>query len=54
MHAYYGIKKSKIDENLFILRHKRLGYISIERIKRIANDKVLNALDFTNFCTYVD
>jgi len=54
MHAYYGIKKSKIDENLFILRHKRLGYISIERIKRIANDKVLNALDFTNFYTYVD
>jgi hypothetical protein len=35
MHVYYGIKKSKIDENLFILRQKRLGCISIERIKRI-------------------
>ena len=37
-----------------MLWHKRLGHISIERIKRLINDGVLETLDFTNFGTCVD
>jgi len=32
-----------------MLWHQRLGHISIERIKRLVKDKVLNTLDFGNF-----
>ena len=31
-----------------------LGHISIDRIKRLVNDKVLNTLDFTDFNTCID
>ena len=37
-----------------MLWHRRLGHISIQRIKRLANDGVLSTLDFTDFHTYVD
>ena len=37
-----------------ILWHRRLGHISIDRIKRLVNDGVLSTLDFTDFDTCVD
>ena len=36
------------------LWHQRLGHISIKRIKGLVNERVLSALDFTNFETCVD
>jgi HD superfamily phosphohydrolase YqeK len=50
----YGIKMSKIDENSSKLWHRRLGRISIKRVKRLMNDKVLSNLDFTHFSICVD
>lgn len=50
----YGIKMSKIDENSSKLWHRRLGHISIKRVKRLMNDKVLSNLDFTHFNICVD
>ncbi|KAL4383566.1 hypothetical protein GQ457_15G010160 [Hibiscus cannabinus] len=43
-----------INEDSSTLWHRRLGHISIERIKRLVNDGVLNTLDFTDFDTCVD
>ena len=54
MHGNIGIKHAVINEKSSILWHKRLGHISIERIKRLVNDGVLEALDFTNFDICVD
>lgn len=51
LHGNVGIKWSIVDENCSMLWHKRFGYISIERIKRLINDEVLKTLDFINFCT---
>ena len=50
----YGIKMSKIDENSSKLWHRRLGHISIKRVKRLMNDKVLSNLNFTHFSISVD
>ena len=49
-----GSKRNIIDESSSMLWHRRLGHISVERIKRLINDGVLNALDFSDFGTYVD
>lgn len=49
-----GINYCIINENAFKLWHIRLGYISIERIKRLVNDGVSQTLDFTDFNTYID
>ena len=54
MHVDVGIKRSLINENSSMLWHRRLGHISIERIKRLVNDGVLKTLDFTDFGTCVD
>ena len=54
MHANVGIKRSLINENSSMLWHRRLGHISIERIKRLVKDGVLKTLDFTDFGTCVD
>ena len=43
-----------MNENSSMLWHRRLGHISIERIKRLVNDEVLSTLDFTNFNTCLD
>ena len=51
MHVHDGIKWCVINEKSSILWHRRLGHISIERIKRLINDGVLNTLDFTDFDT---
>ena len=54
MHVNVGIKRSLINENFSMLWHRRLGHISIERIKRLVKDGVLKTLDFTDFGTCVD
>ena len=37
-----------------MLWDRRLGHISIERMKKLVNDGVLNTLDFADFETYVN
>ena len=37
-----------------MLWHRRLGHISIERMKKLDNDGVLSTLDFTDFETCVN
>ncbi|KAL0453457.1 UNVERIFIED_CONTAM: hypothetical protein Slati_1323800 [Sesamum latifolium] len=49
-----GIKRCVMNEDSSVLWHRRLGHISIERIKKLVNDGVLNTLDFTDFNTCVD
>jgi len=54
MHVRTGIKKCNINENSFMLWHRRLRHISIERIKMLVKDRVFNTLDFVDFKTYVN
>ena len=54
LHVQTGIKRCAINEDSSTLWHRRLGHISIDRIKRLANDGILSTLDFTDFETYVD
>ncbi|RVX15691.1 Retrovirus-related Pol polyprotein from transposon TNT 1-94 [Vitis vinifera] len=54
LHVQTGIKRCVVKEDSFTLWHRRLGHISIDRIKRLVNDGVLSTLDFTDFETYVD
>lgn len=37
-----------------MLWHRRLGHISIERIKKLVNDGVLSTLDYLDFETCID
>ena len=54
MHVHTGTKRCNINEDSSMLWHRRLGHISIDRIKRLVNDRVLNTLDYTDFETCVD
>ena len=54
MHVHTGTKRSVINDNSSMLWHRRLGHISIQRIKRLVNEGVLSTLDFTDFETCVD
>ena len=54
LHTDVGIKRSLMDQSSALLWHRRLGHISIERIKRLVNDGVLKTLDFTNLDTCVE
>ena len=54
LHVQTGTKRCIMHEDSSILWHRRLGHISIDRIKRLINDKVLSTLDFTDFYTCVD
>jgi len=54
VHDNAGIKRCVVNENSSMLWHRRLGHISIDRIKRLVNDGVLNTLDFTDYDTCVD
>ncbi|KAA8531817.1 hypothetical protein F0562_006466 [Nyssa sinensis] len=54
MHVHTGIKRCVVNEDSSTLWHRRLGHISIERIKRLVNDGVLSTHDFTDFETCVD
>jgi len=51
MHVHAGTKRCVINEESSILWHRRLGHISIQRIKRLVNDGVLGTLDITDFET---
>ncbi|KAL6324389.1 hypothetical protein AAG906_012993 [Vitis piasezkii] len=54
LHVQTGIKICVVNEDSSTLWHRRLGHISIDRIKRLVNDGVLSTLDFTDFETCVD
>jgi len=54
MHVHIGTKRCIINDDSSTLWHRRLGHISIERIKRLVNEGILNTLDFTDFETCVD
>ncbi|KAJ9709816.1 hypothetical protein PVL29_001334 [Vitis rotundifolia] len=54
LHVQTDIKRCVVKEDSSTLWHRRLGHISIDRIKRLLNDGVLSTLDFTDFETYVD
>ena len=54
MHDNVDIKCGVINERSFILWHRTLGHISIERVKRLINGGVLEVLDFTDFGICVD
>ncbi|KAL0428049.1 UNVERIFIED_CONTAM: Copia protein [Sesamum latifolium] len=49
-----GIKRCVMNEDSFILWHRRLGHIFIERIKKLVNDGVLNTLDLADSDTCMD
>ena len=49
-----GTKRCIMNEDSSFLWHKRLGHISIQRIKRLVNEGVLSALNFIDFETCVD
>ena len=51
LHVQIGIKRCVVNEDSTILWHRRLGHISIDRIKRLVNDGVLSIVDFTDFET---
>ena len=54
MHVTAGLKRCVMNEESSMLWHRRLGHISIERIKKLVNDKVLSTLDFADFETCVN
>ncbi|RVW72857.1 Retrovirus-related Pol polyprotein from transposon TNT 1-94 [Vitis vinifera] len=54
LHVQTSIKRCVVKEDSSTLWHRRLGHISIDRIKRLVNDGVLSTLDFTDFETCVD
>ena len=51
LYVQTGIKRCVVKEDSFTLWHRRLGQISIDRIKRLVNDGVLSTLDFNDFET---
>ena len=54
LHVQTGIKSCVVNEDSSTLWHRRLGHISIDRIRRLVNDRVLSTLDFIDFETCVD
>ena len=54
LHTHIGNKRCIMNEDSSILWHQRLRHSSIDRIKRLVNDRVLNTLDFAEFDTCID
>ena len=54
MHVTARLKRCVMNEESSMLWHRRLGHISIERIKKLVNDGVPNTLDFSDFETCVN
>ena len=54
LHVQTDIKRCVVKEDSSTLWHRRLGHISIDRIKRLVNDGVLSTLDFIDFETCVE
>ena len=53
MHVTTGLKRCVVNKESFMLWHRRLGHISIEKMKKLVNEGVLNTLDFADFETCV-
>ena len=53
MHVTVGLKRCVVNEESSMLWHRRLGHISIERMKKLVNEGVLSTLDFSDFETCV-
>ena len=51
--THIGTKHCVMNEKASILWHRKLEHNSIDRIKRLLNDKILDGFDFTDFETYV-
>ena len=49
-----GIKRCVMNEDSSMLWHRRLGHISIDRVKRLVKEGILSVLDFTDFKTCRD
>ena len=54
LHVHIGTKRCNVNEDSSMLWHRRLGHISIDRIKRFVKDGVLSTLDYTDLETCVD
>ena len=54
LYVHIGTKRCNINEDSSMLWHRRLGHISIDRIKRLVKDGVLSTLDYTDLETCVD
>ena len=54
LHVQTDIKRCVVNDDSSTLWHRKLGHISIDRIKRLVNDRVLSTLNFTDFETCVD
>ena len=54
MHVTARLKRCVMNDESFMLWHRRLGHISIERMKKLVNDGVLSTLDFADFETCVN
>ena len=54
LHDHIGNKRCIMNEDSSILWHRILGHISMDRIKRLVNEKVLNTVDFADFDTCID
>ena len=53
MHVTAVPKRCGVNEESSMLWHRRLGHISIERIKKLDNEEVLSTFDFSDFETCV-
>ena len=53
MHVTAGLKICVVNEESSMLWHRRLGDISIKRMKKLVNERVLSTLDFFDFETCV-
>ena len=49
-----GSKRSKLDENSAFLWHKRLDYVSKERLTRLVKNEILPNLDFIDLKVCID
>ena len=54
MHVTAGLKRCVMNEESFMLWHRRLEHISIKRMKKLVNDGVLSTFDFADFETCVN
>ena len=54
LHVHIGTKRCNINEDFSMLWHRRLGHISIDRIKRLVKDGVFSTLDYTDLETCVN
>ena len=54
LHVHIGTKRCNINEDSSMLWHRRLGHISIDRIKRLVKDGVLSTLDYIDIETCVN